>query len=179
MKVCSEVRGSHSFEKEGCEEIHERFHVGHRRLNNGGCMYLWCVVDVTCQVRMVEETSIKVVMLCKGTGDWLRRCRATVGEVKGATFVKLLEMLVESVCYMGYQAYPGGQLDAVENVRCGQQESFYVGRRHPLISLQFEMDMYPVKWEALRRLLSIWVQLMRRMIIFSESGNAGSLGGWK
>ena len=26
-----------------------------------------------------------------------------------------------------------------------------VGRRHPLISLQFEMDMLPVKWEALRR----------------------------
>ena len=30
----------------------------------------------------------------KAVSDWLSRCRATVGEVKGATFVRLLEMLV-------------------------------------------------------------------------------------
>jgi len=26
-----------------------------------------------------------------------------------------------------------------------------VGRHHPLVSLQFEMDLLPVRWEALRR----------------------------
>ena len=36
-----------------------------------------------------------------------------------------------------------------------------VGRRHPLISLQFEMDKLPVKWEALRRGIEFWVQVMR------------------
>ena len=36
-----------------------------------------------------------------------------------------------------------------------------VGRRHPLVSLQFEMDMLPVKWEALRRGIEFWVQVMR------------------
>ena len=46
----------------------------------------------------------------------------------------------------------GGQLDAVENVQMRAARIFLgVGRRHPLISLQFEMDMLPVKWEALRR----------------------------
>ena len=36
-----------------------------------------------------------------------------------------------------------------------------VGRRHPLVSLQFEMDMLPVRWEALRRGIEFWVQVMR------------------
>ena len=36
-----------------------------------------------------------------------------------------------------------------------------VGRRHPLVSLQFEVDMLPVKWEALRRGIELWVQVMR------------------
>ena len=35
-----------------------------------------------------------------------------------------------------------------------------VGRRHPLVSLQFEMDMLPVKWEALRRGVEFWVMRM-------------------
>ena len=62
--------------------------------------------------------------------------------------------------------------------RCGQQEC--VGRRNPLVSLQFEIDMLPVKWEALWRGIEFWVQVMRmndeRLV---KSGNAGSLGDWK
>ena len=38
------------------------------------------------------------------------------------------------------------QLDGVENVQMQTARIFLgVGRRHPLISLQFEMDMLPVK----------------------------------
>ena len=36
-----------------------------------------------------------------------------------------------------------------------------VGRLHPLVSLQFEMNMLPVKWEAMKRSMEFWVQVMR------------------
>ena len=49
-------------------------------------------------VRMVEERGRAGV---KALSDWLRRYRASVGEVKGATFVRLVEFLVESVLLYG------------------------------------------------------------------------------
>ena len=75
------------------------------------------------------------------------QCRATVGEVKGATFVRLLEMLVESVLLYGVEAWGcRGQLDVVENVQMRAARIFLgVGRCHQLVSLQFEVDMLPVK----------------------------------
>ena len=99
----------------------------------------------------------------KALSDWLRRCRATVGEVRGATFVRLLEMLVELVLLYGVEAWGcGGQLDPVGNVQMpAARIAFGVGRCHPLVSLQFEMNMLPVKWEALRRRIEFWVQVMR------------------
>ena len=83
--------------------------------------------------------------------------------MKGATFVRLLEMLIELVLLYGVEAWGcGGQLDAVENVQMRAARIFIgVGRRHLLISLQFEIDMLPVKWEALRRGIEFWVQVMR------------------
>ena len=36
-----------------------------------------------------------------------------------------------------------------------------VGRLHPLVSLQFEMNMLPVKWEAMKRSVEFWVQVLR------------------
>ena len=36
-----------------------------------------------------------------------------------------------------------------------------VGKFHPLVSLQFEMEMLPVKWEAMKRSIQFWVQVMR------------------
>ena len=60
--------------------------------------YLGCVVDEhLSNVRMIEE---RAKAGAKALSDWLRRCRASVGEVRGATFVRLLEMLVESVQYV-------------------------------------------------------------------------------
>ena len=44
--------------------------------------------------RMVEETAKAGA---KALSDWIRRCRVAVGELKGETFVKLLEMLVDLV----------------------------------------------------------------------------------
>ena len=46
----------------------------------------------------------------------------------------------------------GGQLRPVENVQMRAARIFLgVGRLHPLVSLQFEMNMLPVKWEAMKR----------------------------
>ena len=36
-----------------------------------------------------------------------------------------------------------------------------VGRLHPLASLQFEMIMLPVQWEAMKRTIEFWVHVMR------------------
>ena len=36
-----------------------------------------------------------------------------------------------------------------------------VGRLHPLASLQFEVNMLPVKWEAMKRSIEFWVHVMR------------------
>ena len=73
-------------------------------------------------MRMVEE---RAKAGAKALSDWLRRCRATVGEVKGATFVRLMEMLVESVLLYGVEAwgYVEGSLMQWKMYRCGQQES--------------------------------------------------------
>ena len=79
----------------------------------------------------------------------------------------------------------GGQLDAVENVQMRAARIFLgVGRRHPLISLQFEMDMLPVKWEALRRGIEFWVQVMRMndnrlvKVVMLEALEVGSKVKW-
>ena len=61
--------------------------------------YLTCVVNEHLQsARMAEE---RAKAGTRAVGDWLRRCRAAVGEVKGSTFMKLMEMLVESVLLYG------------------------------------------------------------------------------
>ena len=57
---------------------------------------------------MVEER------LKDGAGalsSWLRRCRASVGEVRGGTFERLLEMLVGLVLLYGVEVWDvGGSL---------------------------------------------------------------------
>lgn len=36
-----------------------------------------------------------------------------------------------------------------------------VEKLHHLVSLQFKMNMLPIKWEAMRRGIKFWVQVMR------------------
>ena len=76
--------------------------------------------------------------------------------------------------------------DAVENVQMRAARIFLgVGRRHPLVSLQFEMDMLPVKWEALRIGIEFWVQVMRmnddrlvKVVMLLEALEIGSKVKW-
>ena len=168
VKVNVEKCGAMHLRRKGVKRSDERFHVRGKEIKvMEEYKYLGCVVDEhLSNVRMVEE---RAKARAKALSDWLRRCRATVGEVTGATltFVRLMEMLVESVLLHGVEAWGcGGQLDAVENLQMRAARIFLgVGRRHSLVSLQFEMDMLPVRWEALRRGIEFWVQVMRMKMI--------------
>ena len=185
MKVNVEKCGVMHLRRKGVKRSDERFHVGGEEIKvMEEYKYLGCVVDeYLSNVRMVEE---RAKAGAKALSDWLRWCRATVGEVKGATFVRLLEMLVELVLLYGVEAWGcRGQLDAVENVQMRAARIFLgVGRRHPLVSLQFEMDMLPVKWEALRRGIEFWVQVMRMndnrlvKVVMLEALEVGSKAKW-
>ena len=54
------------------------------------------------------------------------------------------------------------QLGPVENVQMRAARIFLgVGRLHPLVSLQFEMNMLPIKWVAMKRSIEFRVQVMR------------------
>ena len=84
-------------------------------------------------------------------------------EVRGGTFGKLLEMLVGSVLLYGVEVWGcGRQLKPIEEVQMRAVRIFMgVGRLHLLASLQFEMNMLPVKWEAMKRSIEFWVHVMR------------------
>ena len=80
--------------------------------------------------------------------NWLLRCRAPVGEVRGGAFEKLLEMLVGLVLLHGVEVWGcGRQLRPIEEAQMTAVRIFMgMGRLHPLASLQFEMNMLPVKY---------------------------------
>ena len=83
-------------------------------------------------------------------------------EVRGETFVKLMEMLVGSVLMYGVEIWGGGQLGTVEGVQMRAARIFLgVGRLHPLVSLLYELNMMPLRWEGMRRCIEFWVMVMR------------------
>ena len=77
--------------------------------------------------------------------------------------MRLMESLVKSVLLYGAEVWGGGaQLGPVENVQMRAAKIFLgVGRLHPLVSLQFEMNMLPMKWVTMKRSIEFWVQVMR------------------
>ena len=100
VKVNVEKCGVMYLRRKGVIRSDERFHVRGEEIKvMEEYKYLGCVVDeYLSSVRMVEE---RAKAGAKALSDWLRRCRATVGEVKGVTFVRLMEMLVEPVLLYG------------------------------------------------------------------------------
>ena len=119
--------------------------------------YFGCIVDEHGQCRRMVEERVKAGAVA--LSDWLRRCKASVGEVRGGTFGKLLEMLVGSVLLYGVEVWG---CKPIEEVQMRAVRIFMgVGRLHPLASLQFEMNMLPVKREAMKRSIESWVHVMR------------------
>ena len=89
VKFNVEKCGVMHLRRKGVKRSDERFHVGGEEIKvMEEYTYLGCVVDeYLSNVRMVEE---RAKAGAKALSDWLRRCRATVGEVKGVTFVRLI-----------------------------------------------------------------------------------------
>ena len=95
--------------------------------------------------------------------EWLRKCRVAVGGVRGETFVKLMEVLVGSVLMYGAEVWGGGgQLGLVEGMQMRAARIFLgIGRLHPHVSLQYELNMMPLRWEGMRRCIEFWVTVLR------------------
>ena len=66
-----------------------------------------------------------------------------------------MEMLVGSVLLYGAEVWGGGsQLEPVERVQMRAARIFLgVGRLHPLVSLQYELNMMPLRWEGRKRFI--------------------------
>ena len=123
--------------------------------------YLGCMVNdrLNC-ARMAEE---RAKAGAKALSDWIRRCRVAVGELRGETFVKLLEMLVDLVLLYGAEVWGScGQLAPIEKIQLRAARIFLgVGRLHPKVSLLFELNTLPLKWEGMKRCIEFWVKVMR------------------
>ena len=108
VKVNVEKCGMMHLRRKGVKGSDERFHVSGKEIFViEEYKYLGSVVDEhLSNVRMLEERANAGAKAgAKALSDGLRRCRATGGEVKGATFVRLLKMLVESVLLYGVEAW--------------------------------------------------------------------------
>ena len=122
--------------------------------------YLGCIVNEHMDCReMVRERATA------GRGAlsaWLWRCRMSVGEVRGKTFVKLMEALVESAAMYGAEVWGSCKwLDCIDQVQLRANRIFLgVGRLHPKTSLQIEMGLLPWKWEAKMRCIQFWHKVM-------------------
>ena len=77
--------------------------------------------------------------------------------------MKLMEVLVGSMLTYGAEVCGGGgQLGLVEGVQMRVARIFLgVGRLHPLVSLQYELNMMPLRWEGMRRCIEFWVTVLR------------------
>ena len=130
---------------------------------------------------MIEERAVAGARALSG---WLRSCRAMVREVRGSTFRKLMEALVETVLLYGAEVWGGSRiLESVEQVQMRAAWIFLgVGRLHPRVSLQFEMQMVPLRFEAKKRCIEFWVNVLRmegnrlvRMVMLEAMGLRGKV----
>ncbi len=74
-----------------------------------------------------------------------------------------MEALVETVLLYGAEVWGGSRiLESVEQVQMRVAQIFLgVGRLHPRESLQFEMQMVPLRFEAKKRCIEFWVKVLR------------------
>ena len=146
--------------------------------------YLGCVItEQMGSKRMVEE---RARAGSRALSDWLRKCRDAAGVVRGKTFARLMEMLVESVLLYGAEVWGGvSQLEPVERVQMRAARIFLgVGRLHPLVSLQYELNMMPLRWEGMKRFIEFWIKVMRmdkerlRKVVMLEALEMGGKVKW-
>ena len=92
--------------RKGVTKILKEFYVDGERIDVvEKYKYLGCTVNehLECK-RMFEESAMAGTRAVSG---WLRSCRAMVREVRGTTFRKLIEALVEAVLLYGAEVWGG------------------------------------------------------------------------
>ena len=161
MKVNADKCGVMHLRRNGVKRTTSLFSVGGERVKVvKSYKYLGCIVNEHMDCReMVRERATA------GRGAlsaWLWRCRMSVGEVRGKTFVKLMEALVESASMYGAEVWGSCKwLDCIDQVQLRAYRIFLgVGRLHPMTSLQIEMGLLPWKWEAKMRCIQFWHKVM-------------------
>ena len=174
------------FRKRRVKRSEEVFRVNGERIDViAEYKYLGCVISEHLDgKRMLEE---RAKAGARALSAWLKRCRATVGVVKGKSFTKLWGALVESVLLYGAEAWGcGRQAVLLEQVQLRAARIFLgVGRLHPKVALQFEMRMMPVIWEAKRRCIEFWLKVLRmsddRLVkwVVVEAGEMVRKIGWQ
>ena len=92
--------------KKGVRRTEEVFDVDGKRIEVvEEFTYLGCVVPE--QMRGKRMVEVKAQAGSNTLSDWLRKCRDAAGEVRGRTFVRLMEMLVGSVLLYGQRGGVG------------------------------------------------------------------------
>ena len=171
--------------KSGINKCAEQFRIGDEVLPwVSTYKYLGCLVDdsLNCS-NMVKH---RVEMGSRALGAWLRKCRESVGEVNGKSFMKLMQSLVESVLLYGAEIWGCHQkLDGLYQLQLRALRIFFgVGVRHPKVSLMIEADAFPVVWLARMRCVAFWLKVMTNPMFEGRILRAVALvaadsgGGW-
>ena len=130
-----------------------------------------------------------------------RKCGATVKEIRGETFVRLMEVLVGSVLLYGAEVW-GGASQLASCPACTSHTSpilprasgegsdaaarIFLGvrRLHQLASLQYELNFMLLKREGMRRCIGYWVRVLRmgedrlHKVVMLEAMEMGSRVRW-
>ena len=122
--------------RRGVKRMGEKFYVVSKEIEVvKEYKYLGCVINEQLGSRRIIEK--RAMAGVRALSKWLRKCTVTVGEVRGVTFVKLMEVLVGSMLMYGTEVWGGGgQLGPIEGVQMQAARFFLgVGRLHQLVSL--------------------------------------------
>ena len=157
VKVNVNKHGVMHIRRKGVKKTLKEFYIDGERIDVvEKYRYLGCTLNEHLECKgMIEERTMAGARALSG---WLRSRRAMVREVRGTTFRKLMEVLIETVLLYGAEVWGGSRiLKWVEQVQMRAAKIFLgVGRLHPRVSLQFEMQMVPLKFEAKKRCLEFW-----------------------
>ena len=117
VEVNVEKCGVMHMRRRGVKRTGEKFYVDSKRIEVvEEYKYLGCVINEQLGTRRMVEERAKAG--ARALSEWLRKCRAVVGELRGETFVKLMEVLVGSVLMYGAEVWGGGcQTGPVEAVQ--------------------------------------------------------------
>ena len=117
VEVNVEKCGVMHMRRRGVKRTGEKFYVESKEIEVvKEYKYLGCVINEQLGSRRMVEERAKAG--ARALSEWLRKCRVAVGEVRGETFVKLMEVLVGSVLMYGAEVWGGGgQLGPIEGVQ--------------------------------------------------------------